>query len=267
MKKLFLTLISALAIFTAVPLQACDNDPGCTCNPLYHIDTREDVPMTTFNDIIYFRFKHAGETITNPWDFYKLGGIGCGYEVISEYEWETEILDCGSDACKHPEQHTLIGHSEYIKSPDGDEYPAGSITATFSAVSGGWYMLTKIEKSDGTVLFEQDIVYPDNLPKVESTYLTPASSLDFVPYYAENTSEARLEYRLTNASSESYQTAITVTNPQYYAEKSYIFGRTPLKNITLDNVNLTVRAYFTNGINEYYTPESSFYFKQQKGLK
>ena len=128
-------------------------------------------------------------------------------------------------------------------------------------------MLTKIEKSDGTVLFEQDIVYPDNLPKVESTYLTPASSLDFVSYYAENTSEARLEYRLTNASSESYQTAITVTNPQYYAEKSYIFGRTPLKNITLDNVNLTVRAYFTNGINEYYTPESSFYFKQQKGLK
>jgi hypothetical protein len=266
MKKLFLTLISALAIFTAVPLQACDNDPGCTCNPLYAVEGHDIAPQINSGNIIYFQFGDRGKTVINPWDrlyTYADTPIGGGY-ILKGVEYEHEILDCGSDACKHPESvnmDTIRG--AYIKRPDGGE--AG--TATFSAVSGGWYMLTKIEKSDGTVLFEQDIVYPDNFPKVESTYLTPASSLDFVPYYAENTLEARLEYRLTNASSESYQTAITVTNPQYYAEKSYIFGRTPLKNITLDNVNLTVRAYFTNGINEYYTPESSFYFKQQKGLK
>ena len=284
MKKLFLTLISALAIFTAVPLQACDNDPGCTCNPLYVVT---DTYITEYLGRYLYavqarRYGDNGYHMVDqsPSD---IMGYSLGVADITIYVSESQsfsyhsylkatgtvTLDCGSEKCTHPTQTTYEWNDRY-----GD---SGPFKCEFVKVGTGIYELVKVTSGSTTVL-ERDAAYGSSTNDVtlSGNYLSTNSPLRFASYYQTQTTQARLEYRIVDDRNETYHPIITVDNPQYYNEKSYIFGRTPLASLQIQDeggnipshVNIEVRAYFTNGINEYYTPSFSFIFNQEKkGLK
>lgn len=284
MKKLFVTLISALAIFTAVPLQACDNDPGCTCNPGYVVtDTYTTeylgrnlytVQVRRFGDNSYYTVDFSPADLMH----YNPGAIRVTIYLSEDQSFSyyrqlvhtgTVTLDCGSEKCTHPTQETYDWDSNY-----GD---SGPFKCEFVKVGTGIYELVKVTSGDTTVL-ERDAVYGSSTNDVTlpGNYLSTNSPLRFASYYQTQTTQARLEYRIVDDRNETYHPIITVDNPQYYNEKSYIFGRTPLASLQIQDeggnipshVNIEVRAYFTNGINEYYTPSFSFIFNQEKkGLK
>lgn len=89
---------------------------------------------------------------------------------------------------------------------------------------------------------------------------------------ANKLSEARLEYRVQNADGTwtDATPVITVKNPQFLKQDTYIFGKTPLKNISVKtNSTIQYRIVGTDedGINEYTIKSETLPFKHKKGLK
>lgn len=270
MKKVFLILMSAFMIFAAVPAAACDGDPGCTCSPVQSVFKRGYVHsyISDRGCVYYSLVSDTGSFIYNTSCYEIEGRIYLddtnyiNVRVYSEVTGE-KTLSCGSEECTHPTVTTSVTAVSYTYNDTSEQVVFERVM-----VQQGVYQITKATVG-GLVILEHDVVYPETDSPITGAYATSQSPLCFSPYYEAETTEARLEYRLN--STDDYQTAVTVTNPQFYGERSFVFGRTPLKNITLpedsSGAYVTVRAYFTNGLNEYYTEPVSFYFIQRKGLK
>jgi hypothetical protein len=81
-----------------------------------------------------------------------------------------------------------------------------------------------------------------------------------------------LEYSIKTENNEwtDPTTVITIKNPQFLKQDSYIFGKTPFKNITIKNdsvIKYRVVGTDKEGITEYQLKEETLIYKQRKGLK
>lgn len=143
------------------------------------------------------------------------------------------------------------------------------IIATNNTIHTLWSK-TPDDLSNYTVTNETTIELPSDIEFKEGK--TAHKNTQISVNSANKLSEARLEYRVQNADGTwtDATPVITVKNPQFLKQDTYIFGKAPLKNISVStNSTIQYRVVGTDedGINEYTIKSETLPFKPKKGLK